>query len=101
MSASNNVITPNSPIGPAVDLCGFGTNQSMTNPLKGVLTTPMLSQQGCLSKNVVDVPKLQNTFKSFNNASLDKPNKSIVVIEPFGSGTNIINSKVGSTERGR
>lgn len=95
----DNVISPNTPIGPAVDLCGFGTNRAMVSPLKGAMTTPMLSQQGCLGRNVVECPKLQNTFKDFNNVSLDKTNKTVV---PFKApGIDIINSKVGSTERGR
>lgn len=96
---SGNVITPNTPIGPAVDLCGFGTNQSLSSPCKGVLTTPMLEQQGCLGKNVVECPKLQNTFKDLNSASLDKTSQTVVPFKALGG--DFMNDKVGSTQRGR
>lgn len=97
---SSNVITPNSPLGPAVDIV-IGGNKAMTTPLSGAMTTPMLSQQGILSNNVVDCPKLQHTFDSFNKASLDKSNKSVVVFKAIGGGMGINSKKIGSTEKGR
>ena len=90
---STNVVTPNSPLGPAVDIV-IGCNKAMTTPLSGAMTTPMLSQQGILSNNVVDCPKLQHTFDSFNKASLNKTNKGINVSN--GVGTNWMNTKIGN-----
>ena len=97
---STNAVTPNSPLGPAVDIV-IGGNKAMTTPLSGAMTTPMLSQQGVLSNNVVDCPKLQHTLDSFNKASLDKTNKSVVVFKAVGGGMGINTKKVGSTEKGR
>ena len=97
---SSNVITPNSPLGPAVDIV-IGSNKAMTTPLSGAMTTPMLSQQGILSNNVVDCPKLQHTFDTFNKVSLDKNNKSVVVFKAIGGGLGINSKKIGSKERGR
>ena len=97
---STNVVTPNSPLGPAVDIV-IGGNKAMATPLSGAMTTPMLSQQCVLSNNVVDCPKLQHTLDSFNKASLDKTNKSVVVFKAVGGGIGINTKKVGSTEKGR
>ena len=97
---STNVVTPNSPLGPKVDIV-IGGDKAMTTPLSGAMTTPMLSQQGVLSNNVVDCPKLQRTLDFLNQVSLDKKNKSVVVVNAVGGGMNINSKKIGSTEKGR
>ena len=91
---STNVVTPNDPLGPMVDII-IGGNKAMTTTLSGAMTTPMLKQQGVLDKNIVDVYKLQQyTLASLNQASLNKTNKGINASN--GVGTNLIHTNIGN-----
>ena len=95
---SGNVVHPDMPLGPAVDMV-WGSNKAFSTPLQGALNMRAGAQQGVLQNSVVDAQKLQGAFPALQSSSLDKSNKSIVVLPAIGGGAKMASGKVGSTEK--